>query len=102
MISIEGTVVALGDLIGKDKIHHPLRETPDHLPQQIRARRREGLLELRGSNRHNVTYGHFVLLRLGLSTSKDHEVAASRHTDTPTLDETVRTEQAPHTPLQWT
>lgn len=29
-------------------------------------------------------------------------VAASRHADTPTEDEAVRTEQAPHTPLKWT
>ena len=36
------------------------------------------------------------------AASKDHEVAASRHADTPAQDETVRTEQAPHTPLQWT
>jgi hypothetical protein len=33
--------------------------------------------------RFNVTCGHFVLLRLVVSTSKDHEVAVSRHGDTP-------------------
>ena len=46
-------------------VHHPLREPLDHLPQHIRARRCH------------------VLLRLGLSTSKDHEVAVSGHADTP-------------------
>jgi len=83
-------------------VHHPLREPLDHLPQQIRARGCEGLLEPHARNRHNVTYGHLVLLRLVVSNSKDHEVAASRHADTPTQDETVTTEQAPHTPLPWT
>ena len=39
---------------------------------------------------------------LGLSTSKDHEVAALRHADTPGTDETVTADQAPHTPLPWT
>ena len=34
-------------------------------------------------NRHNVTYGHFALLRCHESTSKDREVAASHHGDTP-------------------
>jgi hypothetical protein len=64
-------------------VHHPLGELPDHLPQHIRARRCQGLLELRAANRHNVTYGHFALLRCHESTSKDREVAASHHDDTP-------------------
>ena len=64
-------------------VHHPLGELPDHLPQHIRARRCQGLLELRAGNRHNVTYGHFALLRCHESTSKDREVAASHHGDTP-------------------
>ena len=64
-------------------VHHPLRELPDHLPQHIRARRCQGLLELRAGNRHNVTYGHFALLRLELPIPKDREVAASHHGDTP-------------------
>jgi hypothetical protein len=34
------------------------REPPDHLPQKIRARRLQGLLEPRVGNRHNVTCGH--------------------------------------------
>ncbi len=42
------------------------------------------------------------LLRLVVSDSKDHEVAASRHADTPAQDETVRTGQALHAPLPWT
>jgi hypothetical protein len=83
-------------------VHHPLRKALDHLPQQIRARRRESLLELRAGNRHNVTHGHFVLLRLSDANSKDHEVATSRHADTPVQDETVTTKQGPHTPLAWT
>ena len=37
-------------------VHHPLGELPDHLPQHIRARRCQGLLELRAANRHNVTW----------------------------------------------
>src|SRR5204862_3212626 len=45
-------------------VHHPLREPLDHLPEQIRARRFQRVLEPRTGNRHNVTYGHFVLLRL--------------------------------------
>src|SRR5262249_48331608 len=64
-------------------VHHPLREPLDHLPEHIRARRSERLLEPRAGNRHNVTCGHFVLLRLVVSTSKDHEVAVSGHADTP-------------------
>jgi hypothetical protein len=44
-------------------VHHPLGELPDHRAQYIRARRRQGLLELRTGNRHNVTCGHFALLR---------------------------------------
>src|SRR5262249_52103858 len=59
------------------------REALDHLPQQIRARRLQRLLEPRARNRHNVTCGHFVLLRLVDSNSKDHEVAVSGHADTP-------------------
>src|SRR5215471_5749301 len=39
-------------------------------------------------------------IRLGIS--KDHEVAASRHADTPNLGEPVTTEQQSHTPLPWT
>jgi len=46
------------------RVHHPLGELPDHLPQHVRARRCQGLLELGAGNRHNVTYGHFALLRL--------------------------------------
>src|SRR5215813_3859673 len=38
--------------------------------------------------------------RLGIS--KDHEVAASVHADTPNPGEPVTTEQQPHTPLPWT
>ena len=34
-------------------------------------------------NRHNVTCGHFALLRRSETTSKDREVAASHHGDTP-------------------
>src|SRR5690349_5547999 len=34
-------------------------------------------------NRHNVTCGHFALLRCTETTSKDREVAASHHVDTP-------------------
>ena len=49
----------------------------------VRARRRQGLLELRAGNRHNVTCGHFALLRWTETTSKDREVAASHHGDTP-------------------
>ena len=64
-------------------VHHPLGELPDHRPQHIRARRYQGLLELRAGNRHNVTCGHFALLRLELAISKDREVAASHHGDTP-------------------
>src|SRR5581483_12106997 len=64
-------------------VHHLLGERPDHLPQHVRARRRQGLLELRAGNRHNVTRGHFALLRLRLRISKDREVAASRHGNTP-------------------
>src|SRR6185437_14257637 len=64
-------------------VHHPLGELPDHLPQHVRARRCQGLLELRAGNRHNVTYGHFALLRCSEITSKDREVAASLHGDTP-------------------
>src|SRR5215469_12418333 len=37
-----------------------------------------------------------------LGTSKDHEVAASVHADTPNPGEPVTTEQQPHTPLPWT
>jgi hypothetical protein len=64
-------------------VHHPLRKPADHLPQQVRARCGQSLLELRARNRHNVTYGHFALLRCSESTSKDREVAASHHGDTP-------------------
>ena len=64
-------------------VHHPLGELPDHLPQQVRARRCQGLLELRAGNGHNVTCGHFALLRCSETTSKDREVAASHHGDTP-------------------
>src|SRR5262249_47017080 len=63
--------------------HPPLAEPPDHPPEPIRARRCQGLLELRAANRHNVTYGHFALLRCSETTSKDREVAASHHGDTP-------------------
>src|SRR5262249_20191375 len=42
-------------------VHHPLRETPDHLPQQIGTRRLQRVLESRASDRHNVTHGHLVL-----------------------------------------
>ena len=45
-------------------VHHPLGELPDHRTEQVRARRCQGLLELRAGNRHNVTCGHFALLRL--------------------------------------
>jgi hypothetical protein len=45
-------------------VHHPLGELPDHLPQHVRARRCQGLLELGARNGHNVTCGHFALLRL--------------------------------------
>src|SRR5262249_42786315 len=38
--------------------------------------------------------------RLGIS--KDHEVAASVHADTPNPGEPVTTAQQPHTPLPWT
>ena len=34
---------------------------------------------MRAGNRHNVTRGHFALLRLELAISKDPEVAASHH-----------------------
>jgi hypothetical protein len=44
-------------------IHHPLRETPDHLPEQVRARRRQHILQPGIRNRHNVLHGHLVLLR---------------------------------------
>ena len=64
-------------------VHHPLGELPDHRAQQVRARRCQGLLELRAGNRHNVTCGHFALLRCSETTSKDREVAASHHGDTP-------------------
>jgi hypothetical protein len=64
-------------------IHHLLGEPADHLPQHIRARRCQRLLELGARNRHNVTYGRFALLRCHESTSKDREVAASHHGDTP-------------------
>ena len=64
-------------------VHHPLGELADHRPQQIRARRRQGLLELGARNGHNVTCGHFALLRCTETTSKDREVAASHHGDTP-------------------
>src|SRR5215469_3807641 len=83
-------------------VHHPLRKALDHLPQKIRARRRESLLELHARNRHNVTCGHFALLRLSDNNSKDHEVAVSRQADTPVQNETVTTKQGPHTPLAWT
>ena len=58
------------------RVHHLLREPPDHLTQQIRARRCQGLLELHARNRHNIPYCHFALLRLELGNSKDGEVAA--------------------------
>ena len=45
-------------------VHHPLRKPLDHLPQQIRARRCQRVLERHARNRHNVTYGHFALLHL--------------------------------------
>src|SRR6185437_11466822 len=64
-------------------VHHPLGELPDHRAQHVRARRGQGLLELRAGNRHNVTCGHFALLRCSETTSKDREVAASHHGDTP-------------------
>ncbi len=64
-------------------VHHPLREPLDHLSEHIRARRLQRLLEPAAGNRHNVTDGHFVLLRLAVITSKDHEVAVSGHADTP-------------------
>src|SRR6185436_12118907 len=70
-------------------IHHPLGETPDHLPQHVRTRRRQSLLERLTGNRHNVTYGHFALLRCSETTSKDREVAASHHRDTPHSGTTV-------------
>ena len=63
-------------------VHHPLGELPDHLPQHIRARRCQGLLKQHAGNRHNVTYGHFALLRCTETTSKDREVgrlASRRH-----------------------
>jgi len=75
---------------------------------RIISRSRSGLadfqrvLETRACNRHNVTHGHLVSSFVGLSTTKDHEVAALRHADTPGTNETVTTEQASHTPLPWT
>src|SRR4029077_2261781 len=42
------------------RVHHPLGEPADHLPQHIRARRSQGLLEPGARNRHNVTYVHFA------------------------------------------
>ena len=51
--------------------------------QHVRARRRQRLLELGTRNGHNVTCGHFALLRCSETTSKDREVAASHHDDTP-------------------
>jgi hypothetical protein len=44
---------------------------------------------LRAGNRHNVTCGHFALLRCIETTSKDREVAASHHGDTPHSGKTV-------------
>ena len=64
-------------------VHHLLGELPDHRPQQVRARRRQRLLERVTRNGHNVTCGHFALLRCSETTSKDREVAASHHGDTP-------------------
>jgi hypothetical protein len=49
----------------------------------IRARRRQRLLEHLARNGHNVTCGHFALLRCSETTSKDREVAASHHGDMP-------------------
>src|SRR6266508_4280917 len=39
---------------------HPLREPLDHLPEQVRARRLQRVLEPGAGNRHNVTCGHLV------------------------------------------
>ena len=45
-------------------VHHPLRKPLDHLPQQVRARRCQRLLELRAGNRRNVTCGRPGGLRM--------------------------------------
>src|SRR6266545_1532236 len=42
------------------RIHHPLREPLDHLPEQVRARRLQRVLEPGAGNRHNVTFGPLV------------------------------------------
>ena len=70
-------------------VHHLLGELPDYRLQHVRARRRQGLLELRAGNRHNVTCGHFSLLRCSETTSKDREVAAWHHGDMPHSGKTV-------------
>ena len=49
----------------------------------------------RAGNRHNVTHGHLALSFVGLSTSKDREVAASVHADTPA------TRQASHNQISY-
>ena len=56
----------------------------------------QSLLELGARNGHNVTCGHFALLRLILRISKDREVAASHHGDTPYSGNSVTS--APVTP----
>ena len=63
-------------------VHHPLGELPDHLPQQIRARRRQRLLERVPRNGHNVTCGHFALLRCfrnHFEGSRGGRLASRRH-----------------------
>ena len=71
-------------------VHHLLGERPDHLPQQVRARRGQGLLERVARHGHNVFHGHFALLRLlihfegsrgGRLASRQHaERGQNRHT----------------------
>jgi hypothetical protein len=63
--------------------------SPCAASKQVRARRCQGLLELRAGNRHNVTCGHLVSPSPGFDSLKDHEVAVSPHTDTPATGKPV-------------
>jgi hypothetical protein len=74
-----------------------LGELPDHLPQHVRARRCQGLLGLRATNRHIVTCGDFAALLL--NHFEGSQVAVSLHSDTPDFGNESHQDRLPPTPL---